>query len=93
MEIIEVLEQINNLDIREALRKFGPQWAIVMVNKELQVEKIKRFKYQPTIQEARNFVDSFPDCVYFYTNPGMFESKQKLEAKIKKCREAFLTQQ
>ena len=90
VKIMEVLEQINNLDIREALRKFGPQWSIVVVNKNLKVEKVKRFKYQPTIQEARDFVDSFPDCVYFYTQPGMFESKQKLQAKIEGCRDAFL---
>lgn len=86
-----VLELINNLDHREALRKFGPAWAIVVVNPALQIEAVERYKEMPQVAEANALMSKHAGCAYFYTHPGMYDSLEKLRAKISACKEAFLT--
>ncbi|MFW5443181.1 MAG: hypothetical protein ACKE51_02590 [Methylococcaceae bacterium] len=85
----EILKLINNLDKREALRKFGPTWSVVVVNKNLQVEGIVRFKNEPSIEEISAVMLKHRGCVYFYAHPGMYNSIEKLKIKIKSCKDAF----
>ena len=85
-----ILQLINNLDKREPLRKFGPAWAVVVVNTNLEVEDIARFKNRPSIKEINGVMLKHHGCVYFYTQPGMYKSAEKLKVKIKSCKDAFL---
>ncbi len=89
-EIKEVFALINNLDKREALRKFGPRWSIVIVNSDLRIVGISRFKYMPKVTESIDLMAQYPDCVYFYAQPGDYDSIAKLKAKVESCRDAFL---
>lgn len=89
-ELGEIFQLINNLDKREALRKFGPAWSVVVVNKNLQVEDIVRFRNKPSVEEVNGFMLKHHNCVYFYTQPCMYNSIKELKAKIRSCKDAFL---
>ena len=88
--IDEVFTLINNLDTREALRKFGPQWSIVVVDERLQIVDVSRFKYMPSVAQAKDLMSQHEDCVYFYCQPGDYDSIEKLRLKVESCKEAFL---
>jgi hypothetical protein len=88
-ELDAVLELINNLDQRKAIRRFGPVWAIVVINPNLQVEAVKRYQRRPQVSEVKAFISQYGDCAYFYTQPGMYDSLEKLKTKISACEEAF----
>lgn len=85
-----ILQLINNLDKREALRRFDPNWSVVVVNNNLQVKDIVRFKNKPSIEEVNAFMLGHQGCVYFYAQPGMYNSIAKLKIKIRSCGDAFL---
>ena len=85
-----VLSLINNLDLRDISRKFGPTWAIVVVNKCLRVEGVERYKTRPSVSEVNALISKYGECVYFYTQPGMYDSVEKLREKVESCRDAFL---
>jgi hypothetical protein len=88
-----VLELINNLDHREALRKFAPAWAIVVVNSALEIEAVERYKYEPKVNEEKALMSKHVGCAYFFTHPGMYDSLEKLSEKIATFKEAFLVQE
>lgn len=87
--INEVFNIINNLDWREALRKYGPNYCIVMVNSNLQIESVTRFKKQPKGSERSDLITKHKGCVYFVTRPGMYSTVKELEDKVLSCEDAF----
>lgn len=87
--IEEAHELINNLDWREATRSFAPEWAIVVVDEQLRIVAVKRFKHKPEAHEVDSLMSGFPMCAYFYTQPGMYPSHESLRRKVDRCAEAF----
>lgn len=89
LTIESAFEMINNLDRREAVRKFGPSWAIVVVNSALEIEAVQRFAERPTIDDASALMNQYPGTAYFYTYPGMYASPALLRQKVEACVDAF----
>ena len=87
--IDEILILINNLDKREALRKYGPKYSVIVVNQQLQVESVSRYKYMPKPSERRALLAQYKGSCYFLTSPGSFETTAKLQARIDHCINAF----
>ena len=87
--IDEILILINNLDKREALRKYGPKYSVIVVNQQLQVESVTRYKYMPKLSERRALLIQYKGSCYFLASPGMYDTNKKLEEKIDGCIDAF----
>ena len=85
----EILILINNLDKREALRKYGPKHSVVVVNQQLQVESVTRYKYTPKTSETNVLLGQYKGSCYFLASPGRFETTEKLQARIDHCINAF----
>lgn len=91
LEIDRVFELINNHDAREALRRYAPAWAIVVVNSALKVETVQRFREKPSIDEVDSLMALHTGCAYFYTRPNMYQTRDALRLKVAACAEAFGT--
>ncbi len=89
MELTRVLEQINNLDSREAVRQFGPKWSIVVVSPSLQVVAVGRYKVRPSLLAVDELLAPHRGCAYFYATPGMYDTRDALESRVQACEEAF----
>lgn len=87
--IEEAFSLVNNLDTREAIRRFAPSWAVVVVDETLQVVAVQRFKEKPELREVDALMANHPGCAYFYTHPGMYPSIELLRKKVSDCAEAF----
>jgi len=87
--IQSAFELINNLDRRQALRKFGPSWAIVVVNSALEIEAVNRYSDKPTVNDATALMSRYPSSAYFYTHPGMYATPELLRQKVEACVDAF----
>jgi len=55
----------------------------------MQVEAVERYQKTPQIDEIRALMSKYGGCAYFYTQPGMYGSIEKLKEKIAFCKEAF----
>lgn len=89
-ELDEIIILINNLDLRDALRKFGPKYAIIVVDKQLQVLDVSRYKKMPKQSEINELMSNYRGCAYFYADPSMYETTEKLKTKIESCKDAFI---
>jgi len=87
-----VLELINNLDHREAVRRYAPAWSVVMVSEQLDVVAVQRFKERPSLAKVDILNASHKNCTYFYAEPGMYSTVEALHGKIQGCAEAFRIQ-
>lgn len=90
LETHVAFDLINNLDRRESVRKYGPAYAVVVVNPRLQIERVARFKDQPETGEVAALMSEYPTSAYFYTNPGIYRTVESLQEKVASCAEAFL---
>ena len=91
VDIDRVFRLVNCLDYREATRRYGPAWAVVVVTPALGVAAVHRYKQKPTASEVDKLMQDHPGCAYFYTQPGMYESVERLVDRIQDCEEAFST--
>lgn len=89
IEVDEVFTLVNCLDYREAIRRYGPAWAVVVVNPALEVAAVQRYKQRPTPSEVDSLMQAHLHCAHFYTQPGMFATVQLLKDKIRDCKEVF----
>jgi len=85
----EAFELINNLDRREAIRRFGPAWSLVVVNEALEIVALGRFKERPTVVQVDELVSEHKGSAYFYANPGVYKTVEALEARVRECEDAF----
>jgi len=84
MTVERVFELINNLDVREPLRKYAPQWSIVVVNAAGEVlDVIKTKEWNFIVQ--RKYMEMYPRSVQFVATPGMYKTVDELQAAIDDC--------
>lgn len=85
MTLEETFRLINNLDVREALKKYAPQWSIVFVNASGNIVHVHRFKHWPkpagTLPEEMNL---HPGTVQFIAQPELYDIG-RLRKKISDC--------
>lgn len=86
MTLEEAYILINNLDVREPLRKYAPQWSSVLVDKSGKILDVIRRKERPTQAMYCNDLDSHPHSVQFTAKPGMYPTVEKLAKKIEDCK-------
>ena len=85
MKLEEAFQLMNNLDMREAVRKFGPQWSTVVVDTAGEIIDVIRFKEEPTIALLKEQMSRYPKSVQFTARPGVYDTLDKLAKKIQDC--------
>ena len=90
MTIEEAFTLINNLDVREAIRRFAPQWSIVFVNASEKIVDVVRFKTWPkpagTLPPE---MKKHPGTLKFIAQPGMYQSIEQLTEKVEDIKADF----
>jgi hypothetical protein len=85
MDIDAAFAQVNNLDVPEPRRRFGPRWATIVVDKNGGILEVIRHKEPPTQALQRQHMDRYPRSVQFTTQPGLYASLEEFEAKVRQC--------
>ena len=87
MTIDEALTLINNLDMREPLRRYGPKWSTVFVGRQGEILGVHRHKEslekeggQVEREDAKNYPRG---TVFFTAIPGMYTTPEQLESKLR----------
>ena len=83
MHLKELFRIIHNLDVREPLRRYYPQNAIVAVNKDGEIVAVEKFKDQPTSDEEENFFSKYKGTAIFYADPEIYPTIDELRDKIR----------
>lgn len=81
----QALSLVNNLDVREPLRKFSPQWSTIAVDKSGEILDVIRHKEQPSPQLNRAHLLKHPGSVQITAWPGRFKSVEELAKALEEC--------
>ncbi|MDX2034285.1 MAG: hypothetical protein SF339_26660 [Blastocatellia bacterium] len=76
----KAFELMNNLDVREPLRKFAFKHSTVVVSEDGTIIEVVRYREQPSWQMDRESLKKHPHCFQFPSWPGRFQSIAELEA-------------
>ena len=79
----EAFQRINNLHVRELLRKYSPQWATVVIDHSGIILDVLPHKKAPTIELHIEHMKRYPNSIQFTTCQGDFSTPDALAAKIK----------
>jgi hypothetical protein len=82
MTITDAFRLINNLDVRDALRKYAPQWATVVSDRSGNVLEVVRFKESPTLEADKRCMQKYPGSIQFTTWQGQYSTAEALAARI-----------
>jgi hypothetical protein len=86
MTIEETFTLINNLDVRETLRRFAPQWSIVFVDASGEIIDVIRFKEWPkppgTLPPQ---MKEHPGTVKFMAQPGLYKTLDEVRKAVNDC--------
>jgi len=86
----EILGLINNVAIRESLRRYRPHHHAVFVDKEGQVVLIVRSKEKVSIDELSTIRDNeSPGAFFFVVTSGLYNSEAELKERIDACVQAY----
>jgi hypothetical protein len=91
MTLDEALTLINNLDMREPLRRYGPKWSTVFVSRSGEILGVHRHKdllekSQADREDAKQYL---PGTFYFIARPGMYSTHEALMRKVNDCVEGY----
>jgi hypothetical protein len=78
MTLEEAFRLINNLDVREALRRHAPQWSTVVVSETEEILDIIRHKEEPTPELHLKHMKKYPTSAQFTAWPGRFDTVEEL---------------
>jgi hypothetical protein len=84
----ELLEAINNLEVREPIRKYAPKWSVVFVDEKGGIVDVLKYKSMPSMIATRELHSRYPDTVYFIAESGMFQTLAEIREKLADCVEA-----
>ena len=82
MTIEDAFRRINNLDGREQLRRYSPQWATVVVDRAGSIMDVIPHKESPTLDLNRRHMQKYPESIQFTAWQGQFSTPETLAAKI-----------
>ncbi len=89
MDAKELFRLLHNLDIREPLRKYYPQYGIIAVNEDAEIVGFKKFKNPPTWKEQDVFFEKHKGAAYFLAYPGMYPKIEDIHRKINTCQKCL----
>ena len=89
MKIQDAYISINNLDIKEPMRKFGPTWSYIFVNKQLEIVAVEKYKKDLSDIDEKKVTSKYKDCVLFIARQNDYSTVDELEERVKSCKRTF----
>ncbi|MBX3741317.1 MAG: hypothetical protein KF712_10030 [Akkermansiaceae bacterium] len=83
MKAEEAFNVINNLHVREALRRFQPQWSIVSISSAGEIMGVATYKNCPQTKEQLDVFNEFPGSIQITAWPDRFSSVEALEKVVR----------
>lgn len=80
-------EKINNLDVREPLRKYQPQWSTVVISYDGDIIDIIKHKEEPDITLNKNHLSMYPETIQITAWQGRFISVDQLLKAVNESKE------
>jgi len=78
---------INNLDKREPLRKFQPQWCTIAIDYDGNIIDVIKHKEEPNLKLNKEHLERYPHTIQITAWQGRFQSVEELEKVIKESLE------
>jgi len=72
-------EVINNLNVREPLRKYHPQWSTIVIDYDGNIIDVIKHKEQPNVKLNKEHLESYPGTIQITAWQGRFDSVGDLE--------------
>lgn len=91
MTLDEAFVLSNNLDVREPLRKFSPQWSTIAVGSTGEILAVIRHKDRPSLASNREHLLMYPESIQITAWPGRFSSSDALGKLVVECLETHKT--
>jgi hypothetical protein len=86
MTIERAFRVVHLLDVPESKRKFWPQWASVVVNRDGVVEDVIQHFDAPDLSSNRQHLEFYPHSTQFTTKAGeMYLTLDEFRRKIQDC--------
>jgi hypothetical protein len=78
MEAKLAFEIINNLNVREPLRKYKPQWSTIVISYDGKIIDVIKHKEQPTLKINKEHLERYPNTIQITAWQGRFDSVDDL---------------
>ena len=90
MQITEVHSQINNLDLKEGLRrKFGPQHSLMQLDRNGTIVAVYRFKSSPSEADCVDALNRHPRTIQIPASVNTYPELKDLQQAIEKTMGLF----
>jgi hypothetical protein len=87
MDTKNAFEIINNLNFREPLRKYQPQWSTIVINYDGNIVDVIKHKEQPNLKLNKEHLERYPGTIQITAWQGRFNSLDDLEKVVKESAE------
>ncbi len=78
---------INNLDVREPLRRYKPQWGTMVISYDGDIIDIIKHKEEPTLKLNKEHLERYQDTIQITVWQGRFQSVDDLVKVVNKSLE------
>ena len=89
MKIQDAYNSINNLNLNESARRFGPTWSYIFVNEQLEIVAVNKYKKDLSDMEEKKMANKYKGCVLIIARTGDYSSALELEESVKSCKDTF----
>jgi len=83
MEFQHAFDLINNLQVREPLRKYHPQWSTIVISYDGNIVDVIKHKEQPTLRLNKEHLERYPETLQITAWQGRFNTVADLEKAVK----------
>lgn len=89
MKMQDAYISINNLDMKESVRRFGLTWSYIFVSEQLEVMAVEKYKKDLSDIEEKKLAKKYKDCVLIIARSGDYVSANEFEERVRSCKKAF----
>jgi hypothetical protein len=82
MDIQDAFNLINNLNVREELRKYQAQWSTVVISSTGNILDVIKHKEQPTLKLNKEHLERYPDTIQITAWAGRFSTVADLQRAV-----------
>jgi hypothetical protein len=83
MNLKKAFEIINNLNVRQPLRKYQPQWCTIVISSNGDIVDIIKYKEQPDLTSNKDDLLRYPDTIQITAWQDCFSSIDDLKRVVK----------
>ena len=87
MDSRRAFEIVNNLNVREPLRKYQPQWSTIVINYDGDIVDIIKHKDRPNLKLNKEHLERYPNTIQITAWQGRFDSIEDLEKVVRESAE------